>query len=309
MAKGQEMYGVSFDFKKCFDLIPHNIMFGVLEQMGLSPRILQPMRRMYANLRRRWKLTKDGIGEEWRTTNGILQGCAVSVVLLNALVNLWLKAVEAEVGDAKPGGYADDIHATSSTPGSVQKVVNLTAEYAKLSGQEVSGKKSFTFALDQKQRRRLAQVKLNEESLKCKSSVDLLGATLVMQEAQHGAYSSKSRGGARITKVKSRLDRLRYAPLDFEDKETLAGTGVLPALLYGQAGKPIPEQVGNSLRRKALQGMWHGAGSLSCAEVAFTLLLKGHRVDPIQAADFNCFAVMRRVISKGGEAAAMAGVV
>ena len=52
--------------------------------------------------------------------------------------------------------------------------------------------------------------------------------------------------------------------------------------------------------------MWHGACSLSCADVAFTLLLKGHRVDPIQAADFNVFAVVRRVISKDGEAATTA---
>lgn len=114
MAKGQEMYGVSFGFKKCFNLTPHNIMFGVLQEIWLSPRILEPMQHMYANLRRRWKLTKDGSGKEWQTTNGILQGCAVPVVvLLNALVNVRLQAVEAEIPDAKPGGYADDIDATA----------------------------------------------------------------------------------------------------------------------------------------------------------------------------------------------------
>ena len=109
-----------------------------------------------------------------------------------------------------------------------------------------------------------------------------------------------------MQKVKARLGRLRYAPFDFEDKEELAGASALPALLYGQAGKPMPPQVLSSLRRSAVQGIWKGAGNLSCVEIAFTLLLKGHRVDPVQAADFNCFTVLRRAVSKGGRAAEVA---
>ena len=85
--------------------------------------------------------------------------------------------------------------------------------------------------------------------------------------------------------------------MDFECRETLAGVSALSSLVYGQAGKSFPPQVLASLRRHALQGIWHGAGNLSCAEVAFTLFLKGHRVDPVQALDFSCLVTLRRILS------------
>ena len=53
--------------------------------MGVSQRIHKPWAAMYAHLRRRFKLA-GGVGEEFVATNGILQGCPVSVVMLNALV-------------------------------------------------------------------------------------------------------------------------------------------------------------------------------------------------------------------------------
>ena len=65
--------------------------------MGLTGRLLDPLGKMYARLRRRFKVASS-VGEEFLATNGILQGCPLSVVLLNALVAVWAKAIEAEVG-------------------------------------------------------------------------------------------------------------------------------------------------------------------------------------------------------------------
>ena len=126
--------------------------------MGLSPRILQPIRAMYGVLQRRWKLAQHSVGAEWSCTNGILQGCGVSVVLLNALVTLWLQAVSTEVpaaAEIRPGGYADDIHAVSKTVQGVKQVIDITCEYASTSGQEISHGKSFTFAVSLPQRESL----------------------------------------------------------------------------------------------------------------------------------------------------------
>ena len=294
---GEELYGVSFDFRKCFDLIPHGILFSILQEMGLPSGILQPMRHMYNDLKRYWKLGKTAIGQPWQTTNGVLQGCGVSVVLLNCLVTLWLRAVSAEVPSSVPGGYADDVHATATTPAAVQKVVAITEEYAALSGQELNADKSFVFAVTLPQRTKLNNVKLGNKKLQVKSNIDMLGVSIAMDQAKTGASGKGTRADKRARKTKSRCQRLRYAPLDFECRETIAGVSALSPLVYGQAGKTFPLQVLASLRRSALQGIWHGAGNLSCAEVAFTLFLKGHRVDPVQALDFSCLVTLRRILS------------
>eukprot|EP00435_Cladocopium_sp_Y103_P058315 s395_g20.t1 len=110
----------------------------------------------------------------------------------------------------------------------------------------------------------------------------------------------------RADKVKERSYRLRYAPLDFEGKETLAGISALSSLLYGQAGKSLPPDVLSSLRRQALLGIWTGAGRLSCAEIAFTIFLKGHKVDPMQAVDCSNILTLQRVLAKNSSARALA---
>ena len=58
-------------------------MFGLLEDLGLPDGIARAMKGMYRDLRRRFKLPA-GLGKKFNATNGILQGCPLSIVFLNA---------------------------------------------------------------------------------------------------------------------------------------------------------------------------------------------------------------------------------
>eukprot|EP00973_Karenia_brevis_P084880 11778566-Karenia_brevis.AAC.1 len=52
---GSPLYGISFDFKKCFDMVPHDVMFRLVEELGMVREILGPLRSIYCNLRRRFR--------------------------------------------------------------------------------------------------------------------------------------------------------------------------------------------------------------------------------------------------------------
>ena len=170
----------------------------------------------------------------------------------------------------------------------------------------ISVEKSHCFAVSLPQRKKLANVTLNGSKLAVKSNVDMLGVTLVMAQAKKGSTGKTSKALKSAKKTRKRLNRLRYAPLDFESKETCAGIGALSPLIYGQAGRSLPADVLNSLRRSALQGIWRGAGNLSCAEIAFTLFLKGHKVDPVQVTEHSAFQALLRMLAKNGEASELA---
>ena len=75
--------GLALDFAKCFDRVPQSLTLDLVEKMGLHPKILQPLRAMYKNLSRRFKYSL-GVGRTFTVTNGILQGCPTSVILINA---------------------------------------------------------------------------------------------------------------------------------------------------------------------------------------------------------------------------------
>ena len=58
------------DYSKCFDRVPQGILLRLLRELGMARRVLTPLRAMYENLRRRFRVG-GGLGEEFQATNGI----------------------------------------------------------------------------------------------------------------------------------------------------------------------------------------------------------------------------------------------
>ena len=65
-----------------FDGVPQGIAFQLAERQGLHPRVLQSLRGMYRELRRRFVMAGH-VGKEFAASNGIIQGCLLSVLLVN----------------------------------------------------------------------------------------------------------------------------------------------------------------------------------------------------------------------------------
>ena len=72
LLSGEALCGLSLDYSKCFDRLPHKILFKLVEEPGLSRQIAPPLRTMYQRLRRRFRVGGH-VGAEFIGTNGILQ--------------------------------------------------------------------------------------------------------------------------------------------------------------------------------------------------------------------------------------------
>ena len=109
---GEPLVGINLDFAKAFDHLPHSILFGLAEKMGLCPRVLSGLKAIYGQLRRQFKVG-GLVGSCFASSNGRLQGCPLSVLLLNMYIETWCRTIKATVPEARPRGYADDIGATA----------------------------------------------------------------------------------------------------------------------------------------------------------------------------------------------------
>ena len=69
---------------KCFDRVPHGIAFKLAERQGIHPRVLQLLRDMYRELRRRVAMAGHVV-KDFAPSKGIIQGSPLSEVLLNLL--------------------------------------------------------------------------------------------------------------------------------------------------------------------------------------------------------------------------------
>ena len=77
----------SINYKKCFNLIPQVVVLQVAAELSMAPAVYRALGAMYQLLRRAFKLA--GCPGQWRrATNGILQECRLSVLLVNASMGI-----------------------------------------------------------------------------------------------------------------------------------------------------------------------------------------------------------------------------
>ena len=153
-------------------------MLRLVREMGLPSSVLRPISAMYKGSRRRFRVGAS-VGQAFRLTNGSLQGCILSVVLLNALVSVLLEAVSREVKGAEPQAYADDVGALMRRRRDVQKVADVTREFAILTGQQINAKKSHAFSTALVRHR---PIRLGEGCVRWVEGVCSLGAEVVARD-------------------------------------------------------------------------------------------------------------------------------
>ena len=150
LSKDSKSGGVSYDFKKCFDIIPYQLLFKALEARGAHPQIMAPLKALYSNLQRVFRL-RGACSAYWQASNGLLQGCPLSMLGLNALVGVILEVSSVSCPRLIARSYADDISATivDESPEvilhNLSKFHRIVKSFEEIKFGEISAKKCFTF--------------------------------------------------------------------------------------------------------------------------------------------------------------------
>ena len=111
------------------------IAFKLAEREDLHPRVLQRMRGMDCELRRRFVMAGH-VGMEFVASNGFIQGCPLSVLMLNLLMNTWTRSVKAETRTAMLKVYADDAGVLSKNSRDIDIALKITGRLATVTQQK-----------------------------------------------------------------------------------------------------------------------------------------------------------------------------
>ena len=101
-AQGWKLAGAALDYIKCFDLVPVGVVLACATALGFAGGPLRAIAGMYSTLRRSFKVL-GCLGDPFAATNGILQGCPLSVILINILTTVWMKEIARLHGGAGAG--------------------------------------------------------------------------------------------------------------------------------------------------------------------------------------------------------------
>ena len=145
----QDLYHNFIDFKKAFDRVWHAALWATMKKYSISTNLIQVIKNLY-NKATSAVLFNGSIGDWFRTTVGVRQGCLLSPTFFNIfLERITTDALEDHEGTVSIGGrtitnlrFADDIDGVA---GDEEELANLVEHLDKAStayGMEISAEKT-----------------------------------------------------------------------------------------------------------------------------------------------------------------------
>jgi sorting nexin-29 len=132
--KGQPVYAVFVDFKKAYDSVVRDKLWGCLAGLGVRGRMLEALKSMYAQVLLRVRAGGQ-LGREFQSSRGVKQGDPLSPLLFGLL----LERIETVFDEQLQGGvwiggqlvkmfmYADDLVILGASPEDIQQSLDLLA--------------------------------------------------------------------------------------------------------------------------------------------------------------------------------------
>lgn len=183
--KKRELYTCFVDFKTAFDSINRDKLWGKLEKIGISNKIINFIKAVYYDTEAKVKTDSKETTQTFKVRAGVRQGCQLSAILFMIYVNDIPDFIKSSVDNIhepyirKIGVpllmYADDIVLVSESPIGLQRQLRKLEEYACIWDLEVNTSKTKTMVFTKNKRKCGLQWTYSGEKLENVDNYNYLG--------------------------------------------------------------------------------------------------------------------------------------
>ena len=142
--------GLSYDYTKAFDLVPTQLAVNILRLRGCDEKVTRSLDGFYRQHVTYFQLNNH-YDKVFEPTNGLIQGCALSILILASLIKCWHEHLDCHHPTIKARSYVDDLSicAASPSPESLRRELQSahtdTTTFATRAGLQINANKSFSF--------------------------------------------------------------------------------------------------------------------------------------------------------------------
>ena len=285
---GHPLFGVFYDYAKCFDSVCWEIERGLLSDLGMPCNVLGAMFAFSTNLTRRFKIG-NSIGPKFSCTNGICQGCPLAILRINALISSWCRTIKShpDTTSCCVSAYIDDKNLRANSFADLDAGIRVTKEFDRLTDATVNSQKTHVFATTLQARKQLAPLPYPTVS-----DDRLLGGHLSLTKKRARALAD-SRASAFLNTAK----RISMCPLNFSAKEHLLFSAGASKYIVGLELGPCTLKLEKQLRQTVVRALW-SKGNHKSNDLLLTMCHKGHLFDPTQLKLYEPLRVARRQLLK-----------
>ena len=204
----QDLFHVFVDFKKAFDRVWHAALWSTMKLYNINANLNKVIESLYS------KATSavyynGSVGEWFRTTVGVGQGCLLSPTLFNIfLERIMTDALENHEGSVSTGGrtitnlrFADDIDALAGKEDELVKLINHLDTTSTKYGMEISAEK--TKLMTNNTKGISLDVRIGGQKLETVQSFKYLGSVVTDEGSKQEILSRIARTIGALTKLKT----------------------------------------------------------------------------------------------------------
>ena len=203
----QSLYHVFVDFKKAFDRVWHAALWATMRLYNINDNLIRTIECLY-NKATSAVYHDNNIGEWFRTTIGVRQGCLLSPTLFNIfLERIMADALEDHEGTVSIGGrtitnlrFADDIDGLAGEEQELVKLVNHLEEASTAYGMQISAEK--TQLMTNNTNGISTDITIGNKKLETVHSFKYLGAIVSDEGSKPEVLSRIAQTTAAVTKLK-----------------------------------------------------------------------------------------------------------
>ena len=203
----QNLYHVFIDFKKAFDRVWHAALWATMRKYNISANLVRTIEQLYDKATSAVQMN-GSIGEWFRTTVGVRQGCLLSPTLSNIfLERIMSDALEEHDGKVSIGGrnitnlrFADDIDALAEEKQELEALVESLDKTCTRYKMEISAEKTKLMINSANGIQR--EIKVKGQRLGTVTSFKYLGAVVSDDGSKPEVLSRIAQATAALTKLK-----------------------------------------------------------------------------------------------------------
>ena len=194
------------DFKKAFDRVWHEALWATMKLYSINANLINTIKNLYDKASSAVYLN-NSVGEWFRTTVGVRQGCLLSPILFNIfLERIMEEALENHAGSVSVGGrtitnlrFADDIDGLAGSEEELRNLVKNLDKKCKEAGMEISAEK--TKIMTSRKEGMSSEILVNGNKLELVKSFKYLGATISEEGSKKEVVCRIAQAIAALTKL------------------------------------------------------------------------------------------------------------
>ena len=173
---GVPRMGITIDLVKCFNQIPRKPVLAAMLKIGIPVEYVTALDSMFLQLRRVLELSGE-IGTKLKSTTGVPEGCAMSLVSMISLTVWVAQYIEASVQSsaAQCLAYADNWAIISQTLSDLRTGIQALDNMVRMLRMNISVEKSWTWSTHKQSRQALSTIQLAGRTVPTKLVTEELG--------------------------------------------------------------------------------------------------------------------------------------